>query len=108
MKESQFPHINFGVNREYLDENGIWNPKDEDPPLEDAFQVNVFGTKKEYLKLSEFFRELAEKDTSLDGDYHEHYEEIMSIWGGVRLHVILRKDDVGDSIYSDYFPRDDS
>lgn len=99
------PFVNFSVTREYLGQDRIWNPRDNAPPLKAAFQVNVFGSRKHYLQLAEFFREFAERDTSTDGDYHEHFEGVMSTDGNVRLHIILRKDDVGDSIHVDSFPK---
>jgi len=104
-KKAQPPFVNFSVAREYLDRNGIRNPRDKTPPLKAAFQVNVFGSREHYLQLAEFFREFAERDTSTDSDYHEHLEGLMSTSGNVRLHVILRKDDVGDSCWRDCFPK---
>ncbi len=106
MKSKKAPplFVNFSVEREYLGSNGLWNTRAETPPVTDAFQVNVFGSREHYLKLAEFFRKFAERDTSTDGDYHEHFEGLMSTSGNVRLHVILRKDDVGDSGWRKYFP----
>ena len=104
---TKFPHVTFLINKEYLEEGGIWNPRDEDPPIEGGFQINVFGTRKHYLRLADAIRQFAEQDTSSDGDYHEHFEGLFNSDGKVRLHVILRKDDVGDSIYKMYFPKDD-
>ncbi len=102
---TEFPHVTFLMAREYLDEDGIWNPRDDDPHLEGGFQVNVLGTREHYLRLAEAIREFAEQDTSSDGDHHEHFEGLMTADGKVRLHVILRKDDVGDSIWKDWFPK---
>jgi hypothetical protein len=99
-KKANPPFVNFTVSREHLDRNGIWNPRNKAPPLKAAFQVNVFGSREHYLQLAEFFREFAERDTSHDGDYHEHFEGLMCSDGNVRIHVILRKDDVGDSGWS--------
>jgi hypothetical protein len=104
-KTPQPPFVNFSVAREYLGRDGLWNPRDRTPPLKAAFQVNLFGSRKHYLKLAEFFREFAERDTSKDGDFHEHFEGLMSTDSNVRLHIILRKDDVGDSIFAMYFPK---
>ncbi len=104
-KQAQPPFVNFSVAREYLGRNGLWNPRDGNPPLKAAFQINVFGAREHYLQLAEFFREFAERDTSTDGDYHDHFEGISSNNGLVRLHVILRKDDVGDSSWKDQFPK---
>jgi len=55
-----------------------------------------------YLRLADLIREFAEQDTSTDSDYHQHFEGIMSADEKTRLHIILRKDDVGDSLYSTY------
>ncbi len=96
-KQAKPPFVNFTVSREYLGRDGLWNPRDKKPPLKAAFQLNVYGSREHYLQLAEFFREFAERDTSDDGDYHEHFEGLMCSDGNVRLHVILRKDDAGDS-----------
>lgn len=96
--------VNIHVVHEYLDEDGVWNPRDEDPPLEGAFQVNVMGSREHYLKLAEFLRHFAERDTSNDGDYHEHFQDVMSVDRRVRLHLILRKDDVGNGLYREWLP----
>lgn len=93
------PFVSFSVSPEYRDENGLLNPRDGEAPLEAAYQVNVFGSKEHYLKLAEFFRAFAELDTSSDGDFHEHYEDICSLNGKVRLNIILRKDDAGDATW---------
>jgi hypothetical protein len=91
------PFVSFSVSPEFLDENGIFNPVDGQPPLEAAFQINVFGSREHYLKLAELLRDFAEEDTSDDGDFHEHFEGLFSNNGKVRFNVILRKDDVGDA-----------
>ena len=102
---AKFPFVTFIVNKEYLDEDGIWNPKDDDPPMECGFQVNVFGSRDHYLRLADAIREFAEQDTSNDGDYHEHFQGLLTLNGKVRLHIILRKDDVGNSIWKECFPK---
>ena len=104
-EKAQTPFVNFLVEREYLGRDGLWNPRDRTPPLKAGLQINVFGSREHYLKLSDFFREFAERDTSRDGDYHAHFEGLASADGNVRLHIILRKDDVGDSIWGVYFPK---
>jgi len=88
----------FSICREYIDENGIWNPRDRDKPIEDGFQVNVFGRKEHYLALADAIRDFALKDTSEDSEYHEHIEGLESVDRKVRFHLIARKDDVGESI----------
>src|SRR5689334_22755087 len=105
--QPEFPFVTFLMAREYLEEDGLWNPRDNDAVLEGGFQINVFGTRKHYLKLADAIRQFAEQETASDGDYHEHFEGVMSANGKVRLHVILRKDDVGDCTWRTWFPKDD-
>ena len=102
---AEFPYVTFLMAEEHLDKNGLWNPQDEDPSLDGGFQVNVFGTREHYLKLAEIIRLFAEQDTSHDGDHHVHFEDLLTANGKVRLHVILRKDDVGNSIWKAWFPK---
>jgi hypothetical protein len=102
---SKFPHVSFMMTREVLDEDGIWNPVDGEPFIsEGGFQINVFGTREHYLRLADAIRKFAERDTLTDGDYHEHFEDLFAAEGKVRLHIILRKDDVGDSTWRHYYP----
>ena len=106
---TKFPHVSFVMCKEYLDKDGIWNPRDEDSPVEGGFQVNVFGTREHYLRLADAIRQFAESQDSLgNSDHHEHFEGIFNSDGKVRLHVILRKNDVGDSDFKMYFPKDDT
>ena len=105
---SKFPHVSFMMSREVLDEDGIWNPVDGEPFIsEGGFQINVFGTREHYLRLADAIRRFAEQDTSKDADYHEHFEDLIDAKGKVRLHIILRKDDVGDSSFSSFYLKDD-
>ena len=104
-KSPPFPFVNLLVAREYLGRDGQWNPRWGGPSIKGGFQINVFGRREHYLRLARFFRRLAERDTSGDGDYHEHFAGLMSADGTVRLHLILRKDDVGDSGWQVFFPK---
>jgi len=104
---TQFPHVTFLISKEYPDEEGIWNPRDDEPELEGGFQINVFGTRKHYLRLADAICKFAEQDTSTDGDHHEHFDGAVSANGKTRLHMILRKDDVGDSTWKHRFPSDE-
>jgi hypothetical protein len=96
--------VTFHIHREVLDENGLWNPTDEGS-LEGGLQINLYGRKGDYLKLAELIRTFAETDSSSDGDFHRHFEGLRSADGRTRLHLILRKDDVGDSIHTEAFPQ---
>src|SRR5690242_11080105 len=102
---SRFPFVNFVACREYLDEQGNWNPRDEDPPLEAAFQVNVMGRREDYLKLADMLRAFADTDVSQYGIGHEHFQGLMAVDGKVRIHLILRiGDDVAGTGFEDLFP----
>lgn len=102
----KIPHVSFMLSKEYLDENEIWNPKIGEPFVQEGgFQLNIFGSRENYLRLADAIREFAEKNTSGDSDYHEHFEDLFDVKGKVRFHIILRKDDVGNSIWQDYFPK---
>ena len=102
---TEFPFVTFIACREYPDETGNWNPRDGEPPLETALQVNVFGRREHYLKLAEALRALAERDVSQYGIDHEHFDGLMSMDGRVRVHLILRVgDDVAGNGFEDLFP----
>ena len=94
------PRIAFLVAREYLEEEGLWNPRDEEGGLEGGLQINLVGTRDQYLQMAELLRQFAEMDTAGDSDFHEHFEGLISADGKTRVHLILRKDDVGDGAYS--------
>ena len=104
-KSAKSTFVNFYVAREYLDRDGNWNPRPIPPPLNAAFQISLLGSREHYLQLAEFLRKFAERDTSDDSEYHEHFDGLMSVIGNVRLDVILRKDDAGDSTWHDLFPK---
>jgi hypothetical protein len=100
-----FPFVTFLACREYPDETGNWNPRDGEPPLEAAFQVNIFGRRENYLKLAEMLRAFAETDVSRYGIDHEHFEGLTSADGRVRVHLILRiGDDVAGTGFEELFP----
>jgi hypothetical protein len=96
--------VTFHVHREVRDDNGLWNPTDEGS-LEGGLQINVYGRKADYLQLADAIRAFAGVDSSNDGDFHRHIEGLMSVDGRTRLHIILRKDDIGDSTHSESFPQ---
>ena len=100
-----FPFVTFVACREYLDELGNWNPRDEVPPLEAAFQVNVMGRREDYLKLAKVLRAFADTDVSQYGIEHEYFAGLTSVDGKVRVHLILRiGDDVAGTGFEDLFP----
>src|SRR5438552_2340237 len=105
MKAEKLPFVNFVVAREYRGRNGLWNPRDGAAPIKGGLQINVFGRREHYLQLADFLQRFAERDTSIDSDYHDHFEGFTSADGNLRLHVILRKDDVGDSTWKRFFPK---
>jgi hypothetical protein len=103
--DPEFPFVTFIACREYSDETGNGNPRDGEPPLETALQVNVFGRREHYLKLAEELRAFAERDVSQYGIDHEHFEGLTSADGRVRVHLILRVgDDVAGTGFEELFP----
>jgi hypothetical protein len=101
---TSFP-VNFHVHREVVNEDGLWNPTD-DGSLEGGLQINVYGRKANFLKLADAIRAFAETKSSEDADFHQHFEGLWSVDRRTRLHVTLRKDDLGNSIHSESFPHD--
>ena len=67
------------------------------------FQLNVFGSRNDYLKLAASIKEFAEAPSEKDSEYHEHHYGIPSADGATRLEIILRKDDVGDATWRAIF-----
>jgi hypothetical protein len=84
--------LSFSVQREIVDENGIWNPIFGEDTVEGGFQINLWGTSEGYRELAKYLLAVAELDSSADPDFHEHHE-VTSADGRTRLHVIVRKDD---------------
>ena len=62
-----------------------------------AFQINVFGNSDAFQKLGEYLLSIAEIDTSIDANYHEHLD-LTSRDGVTEVHFILRKSETGDFI----------
>src|SRR5262245_59853660 len=60
-----------------------------------AFQINLFANSSAYRKLGEYFLSVAELDTSIDTNYHEHLD-VTSEDGTTEIHLIVRKSDTGD------------
>lgn len=81
------PQINFSVCREYLDEEGIWNPKENEGYFDGALQISMYGTQEKYRELGEFFIRMSEE---IGDDNHWHFEGNESILGNSRIHLILR------------------
>jgi hypothetical protein len=80
----------FAVFRERLGRDGLWCPRDGEPTVKGGFQVSVTATSRGFRELGRYFLALAEIDSSLDPDYHEHLE-MLSEDGRTRFHVIFRK-----------------
>jgi hypothetical protein len=92
---SKFPHVDFCVISEYLDDDGLWNPRDDDPPLTGGVQINLSGTREQYLQLAATIRDFAEQNTLGDPDYHKHFDDLFSVNRKFRVHLIMRKHDLG-------------
>jgi hypothetical protein len=85
--------IRFTVNREVVDEDGIFNPIDGEGTYEGAFQVNIHAHRKGYQELARFFLALSQYDVGGDSCFHVHLEGAMSCDNRTRIHLIFRKDD---------------
>src|SRR5688572_19591972 len=70
--------VKFAVMRERLGRNGLWNPRDGEPTVKGGFQISVTATSRGFRELGRYFLALAEIDSSLDEDYHEHVEFLSS------------------------------
>lgn len=77
----------FSACQEWIDDNNIWNPKDEGS-FKGGLQINVYGYKDRYLQMADFFRALAQ----MKNNDHDHFE-IESNDGKTRLHFIFRCDE---------------
>ena len=84
--------IQFAVYREFLDDNGLWNPNGEGP-YSGGLQISINASAEGYRQLAAYFQGLADCDTSDDDEYHEHKGPFTSIEGQTRVHLICRKDD---------------
>ena len=84
-------NVSFSVHRELPGEDGIWNPVSGEDSVEGGFQVNIYGNSEGYRELGKYLLALAELDTSADEGFHEHLDDLVSLDGRTRLHLILRK-----------------
>ena len=84
-------NVSFIVHRELPDEDGIWNPVPGEDSVEGGFQLNIYGNSEGYRELGKYLLALAELDASADEDFHEHYDDLISLDGRTRLHIIVRK-----------------
>jgi hypothetical protein len=74
----------FTACQEWVDEDGIWNPRDGNGSFKGGLQINVYGNKERFLALSKYFAEMAAV-----ADDHDHCE-LVSDDGYTRLHFIIR------------------
>lgn len=85
-RDNLFQHgFRFTAAKEEVDEDGIWNPIPNGGPFSGGLQINVSGDKERFLKLSEYFKRLAEAGP----DDHDHCE-VISEDQATRLHFIFR------------------
>jgi hypothetical protein len=63
------------------------------------FQINLFGSRQDYLKLAELIRSFAETPSDKDEEFHQHHYALPSLDGKSTVEVILRKDDVGTATW---------
>ena len=103
--KSMQPTLSFIIAKESLGPDGIWNPSDEEGSLQGGLQINLIGDSSDYHALADWIRDFANRDTTPDSDYHEHVGGLMSGDGRTRLHLIVRKDDVGDGSWASFLPK---
>jgi hypothetical protein len=77
-------NFKFTAVQEVIDENGLWNPVDNSGPFMGGLQINIYGDKDRFLKLSNYFKLMAEAV-----DDHDHCE-VLSEDQLTRLHFIFR------------------
>jgi hypothetical protein len=82
--------LRFEIWREVRDEEGLWNPVIGEGTVQGGFQISIEGTSAGYRDLARYLLAIAELDTTVDPDFHEHHE-VFSSDGRTRLHVIVRK-----------------
>jgi hypothetical protein len=83
----------FGLNvlPEFTDGEGESGPVIGEGSYAGTLQINVWGTAADYRELGRHLLAIAELDTTVDPDFHQHYDELRSDDGQTRLHLILRK-----------------
>jgi hypothetical protein len=84
-------NIRFSVHREALDEDGLLNPVPGEATVEGAFQVNVYGNREGYRELGRYLLALSELDTTVDPEFHAHFDKLKSFDDRTTLHIIFRK-----------------
>ena len=87
----------FNVRREVPDDDGDLNPVVGEDTYEGALQINVHGTGDDYAELGRFFLGLAALDTTKDPGFHQHFDDLVSVDGRTRLHLIVRREQGGPS-----------
>ena len=87
----------FNVRREVVDEEGVWSPVLGEDTYDGALQINISGTGDDYAELGRFFLGLAALDTTKDPEFHQHFDDVMSVDGRTRLHIIVRREQGGPS-----------
>ena len=84
-------HLAFSVYREILDEDGNLGPTIGEPSLGGAFQIDISADSEGLRRLGTYLLGLSELDASVDREFHEHHEDLMSADGRTKLHIIIRK-----------------
>ena len=91
------PSFAFNVRREVRDEEGLWSPVLGEDTYEGSLQINISGTGDDYAELGRFFLGLAALDTTADPEFHQHFDDVVSIDGRTRLNIIVRREHGGPS-----------
>ncbi|MBK8474991.1 MAG: hypothetical protein IPL39_01430 [Opitutaceae bacterium] len=59
--------------------------------LKGGVKINIWGTKKGFVKLAEYLLSLAHLDTRADSNYHQHLDRITSYNSSAVIDLTLRK-----------------
>ena len=86
------PLFGFNVLRTAPDEEGVAQPRSDEPGYRGALQVNLWGTSADYRALGQFFLALSELDARVDPGFHHHFDgPTTSPDGQTQVELIVRK-----------------
>ena len=83
----------FGMNvlQEFDDSDDAPGPILGAGSYRGALQINIWGTAADYRELGRHLLAIAELDSSVDPDFHQHYDTLRSDDGQTQVELILRK-----------------
>ena len=84
-------HFGLNVLPEITDDDGVSGPLIGSGSYAGTLQINIWGTAADYRELGRHLLAIAELDTTVDPDFHQHYDGLRSDDGQTRINLILRK-----------------